>query len=162
MVRVLVAVDDSDTSVRAAETARKLFGADAEYLALNVGQVPLSQASLAGGVAAPTTWGAVWPMWPVGGDPYPVNRQLGNEMPVGPEVSAQEASRVAEAAGIRDAQAIGDVGDPVEAIVAAADRHGVDVVVVGHTERSWFTRLLTTPTSQEVLKATNRPVLVVR
>src|SRR5918995_1205074 len=39
MTRVLVAVDDTEGSVRAAETAHRLFGDEAEYLAVNVANV---------------------------------------------------------------------------------------------------------------------------
>ena len=61
---VLVAVDDSEGSVRAAETAHRLFGDDAEYLAVNVTNVvdlaaiPWYGAGWGAPYAAP--YGAVW------------------------------------------------------------------------------------------------------
>ena len=64
MTRVLVAVDDSEGSVRAAETAHRLFGDDAEYLAVNVTNVvdlatiPWYGAGWGAPYAAP--YGAVW------------------------------------------------------------------------------------------------------
>ena len=36
MIHVLIAVDDSDTSIRAATTAHRIFGDDARYTVLNV------------------------------------------------------------------------------------------------------------------------------
>src|SRR5215211_6813743 len=64
MTRVLVAVDDSESSVHAAETAHRLFGDDAEYLAVNVtnivdlASIPWYGAGWGSPYAAP--YGAVW------------------------------------------------------------------------------------------------------
>lgn len=54
------------------------------------------------------------------------------------------------------------VGHPAEQIIYDADRHGVDVIVVGDRGRSKFARLLLGSVSKQVVQYANRPVLVVR
>ena len=40
MTRVLIACDESDLAVHAAEVAQRLFGESSEYLLINVGAAP--------------------------------------------------------------------------------------------------------------------------
>lgn len=54
------------------------------------------------------------------------------------------------------------VGHPAEQIIYDADRHGVDLVVVGGRGRSKFVRLLLGSVSKQVVQYAERPVLVVR
>jgi nucleotide-binding universal stress UspA family protein len=54
------------------------------------------------------------------------------------------------------------VGHPAEQIMHEADRHGVDLIVVGDRGRSKFARLLLGSVSKQVVQYAGRPVLVVR
>ena len=54
------------------------------------------------------------------------------------------------------------VGHPAEQIIYDADRHGVDLIVVGDRGRSKFARLLLGSVSKQVVQYAGRPVLVVR
>jgi len=54
------------------------------------------------------------------------------------------------------------VGHPVEQIIYHADRHGVDLIVVGHRGRSKFAQLLLGSVSKQVVQHAGRAVLVVR
>lgn len=54
------------------------------------------------------------------------------------------------------------VGHPAEQIIYDADRHGVDLIVVGHRGRSKFMQLLLGSVSRQVVEHAERPVLVVR
>ena len=54
------------------------------------------------------------------------------------------------------------VGHPAEQIIYDADRHDVDVIVVGHRGRSKFARLLLGSVSKQVVQYADRAVLVVR
>jgi nucleotide-binding universal stress UspA family protein len=54
------------------------------------------------------------------------------------------------------------VGHPVEQIIYDADRHDVDLIVVGDRGRSKFARLLLGSVSKAVTQYANREVLVVR
>jgi nucleotide-binding universal stress UspA family protein len=53
-------------------------------------------------------------------------------------------------------------GHPAEQIIFDADRHGVDLIVVGDRGRSKFARLLLGSVSKQVVQYAGRPVLVVR
>jgi len=54
------------------------------------------------------------------------------------------------------------VGHAAEQIIYYADRHQVDLIVVGHRGRSKFARLLLGSVSRQVTEYAQRPVLVVR
>lgn len=54
------------------------------------------------------------------------------------------------------------VGHPAEQIIYHADKHGVDLIVVGHRGRSKFARLLLGSVSKQVTEHAGRQVLVVR
>lgn len=54
------------------------------------------------------------------------------------------------------------VGHPAEQIIYSADRHAVDLIVVGNRGRSAFTRLLLGSVSKQVTEHAGRAVLVVR
>ena len=54
------------------------------------------------------------------------------------------------------------VGHPAEQIIYYADKHSVDLIVVGDRGRSKFARLLLGSTSKQVTEHAGRPVLVVR
>ena len=69
MTTVLIAVDETDSSVHAVETAHRLFGDDAEYLVLNVGggtyvPVPIFPGEM--GLISPLAWAPIGPV-PTGG-----------------------------------------------------------------------------------------------
>jgi nucleotide-binding universal stress UspA family protein len=158
MTRVLVAVDDTEGSVRAAEAAHRLFGEAADYLAVNVtnvldmAAVPWYTAGWGAPYAAP--YGAVW--------------AYRSDVTIDPDgvadseqVAENQAREVADQSGLTDAHALGEAGDPAEAVLHAADEHHVDVIVVGTHHRGWFDRLLRPSVSKEIVRSSTVPVLVV-
>ena len=68
---------------------------------------------------------------------------------------------LAAAKGIKAHFEVG-VGHPAEQIIFDADRHGVDLIVVGDRGRSKFARLLLGSVSKQVVQYAGRTVLVVR
>jgi len=163
MTHVLLAVDDNETSVAAARTALRLFGEDADYTVLNVAD------------NAPVKWGedaleygTVYPLavpagGVVGGVPLVVRSTGGNDRTTDRvEAAQQTAQELAHEVGIHEATAVGDTGDPAEAIIAAAKSQHADVVVVGSHERGWFKRLFSSSVSDAVIRESEIPVLVAR
>lgn len=158
MTRVLVAVDESEGSVRAAETAHRLFGDDADYLAVNVTNVvdlatiPWYGAGWGAPYAAP--YGAVWAYRSdVAVDP--------TGSADGEQMATTHAREVAEESGLPGAEAVGEEGDPATAVLRAAVERDVDVIVVGSEHRGWLDRVLRPSVSKEIVKHAGVPVLVV-
>lgn len=145
-MRVLIAVDGTPEAERAAERARALFGEAADYLAINVVPDPTTYVDPAIG------FGAVYG--------YPLMATV-----------AEEGERVRDARGVAAATAavaglvaepIGEIGDPATTIVAAADEHDVDVIVVAASDKGWFSRLVSGSVSASVVRDAHVPVLVAR
>jgi nucleotide-binding universal stress UspA family protein len=157
MTTVLLAVDESDASLEAVRRARDLFGTSATYLAVNVAERAPAW------TAQPMPWGAVYP-FPfeaaipiVGGSEQPA---LDGDAPAPEDAARGTAEHVSAAAGV-DASAIGEVGDPANAILAAAESHDADVIVVGSTRKGWWRRLFEGSVSQDVVRESPRPVLLI-
>lgn len=149
MPRVLIAADESDVSVEAARVAHALFGDTAEYLLINVG-ITIDSTQFAWGEAAAIAMPmAIYPPSLAGDDDERIDE------------ASHHAADIASDAHI-DAEAVGAVGDPADAILAAARQHAVDVIVVASHERSWFDRLLRPSVTQELLREARVPILVVK
>jgi nucleotide-binding universal stress UspA family protein len=152
MSTVLLAVDETSESEHAARIARELFGPSANYLALSVTDRVIPWYPL------PMAWGGVYPYavaYP------PVGEVVGDSV----RAEEREAHDIAAAAAANadvDAEAVGVAGDPVDAILQAAEEHDVDVIVVGASERSWWQRLFEGSVSNDVTRLSHRPVLLVR
>lgn len=163
MTKVLIAVDDTEHSTRAARAAHTVFGDHADYLVISVGGVEPT-----GWGSEPMHWGVAYPAILPGASAagaYPLvisGKSSGETSGADPiDRAEQVAGNIAAAADIPAATPIGDVGDPVPAILQAADTHGVDVIVVGASHAGWFARLVARPVAESVLEGSDRPVLVV-
>ena len=145
-MKVLIALDDSAVSSRAAREATRLFdGPGTEFFVINV--ATLTVPWIAGapyGVIAPIR---IDPRWN------------------GPGFDADDADvelmERAETVGVPSPQIVTDVGDPVTLICRAADEHDVDVVVVGSHDKSALRRLFDPSIADGIVRDTYRPVLVV-
>lgn len=165
-MKVLLAVNDSDDSVKVARTARSLFGDDASYIVVSVGQ---PQMPVWGG--DPLTWGVPYPLTvpgPAAGDlPFVTPGDGHPAPPPGAEPSAaemalQRAEQVSDTAGLPSSTPIGARGDPADRIRDVATDQSVDVIVVGaHDRGGWLRRLLDPSVTSAVLRGADRPVLVV-
>lgn len=161
-MRVLVAVDDGETSRRAARVAHSLFGEHADYWVVSVGDPDLVLWR-----DMPMVWGVPYPVMLMGGAEGEV---FGDRAPVGPsgfeetdnaERARETAQHVAEDVALPDATPLGATGDPAAQIKHIADEHDVDVIVVGWHEASWWRRIVEPSVPKEVLRHVDRPVLVV-
>jgi nucleotide-binding universal stress UspA family protein len=144
-MRILLALDHSTASVRAAWSARRIFGrGEPEYHVVNVAREPVPW------VAAGPGYGSSFPV-----DPDELRLEAGQD-------SRERIGEVAQVAGIPDPQVEVVRGDPASEICEAAERHDVDVVVVGAHDKSILQRLFDPAVSTGVIRGTTRPVLVVR
>jgi nucleotide-binding universal stress UspA family protein len=145
VTRVLVALDGLPESVRAARAAVDLFGAEQEYLIVNV-------------APGARTWdddvafGVVIPMSDV---------EWETVTDAVDDAAQSKAKTGAVDAGIEPAEIIVEHGDPVAAICGAAESHDADVIVIGSHDRGRLKRMLTPSIADGVVHTTSRPVLVV-
>jgi nucleotide-binding universal stress UspA family protein len=155
-MRVLIATDESDHAVLVAERARCLFGDEVEYLFLNVAAFP-----------APTGWAAGWgastPMTAAATFDGSIEDALTtSQLQLLARKAKRHAAEICARTPMLSAEPIGDVGDPVNCILAAAHARSVDVIAVGFHDRSWLSRLFVPAVSKEVVRVSDIPVLVVR
>ncbi len=162
MRTVLVAIDDSDASRRVADFVNRFFerSPDLDLIGVNVGQLEVAW------VPAAIPWGGMY-AWPVATYPptgaVPATAAAEGEPSIDEQNAAarREAQERAAAAGLRDARATGEVGDPAEVILAAAEERDVDLIVMGTNHKGLLQRFLSPSVSREVLRQSDRPVLVV-
>jgi len=151
MTTVLVAVDETEEAIEAVRTARALFGAEADYVAVNVAERAPAWTTV------PVTWGAVFPLEPAfPGGPDDRLFDADDEL----HAAKATAEEVAGQAGV-EATTLGEVGDPASAIIAAAETSAADVIVVGSSRKGWWRRLLQGSVSEQVLRESPIPVLLV-
>ena len=140
MTKVLVALDDSVASLRAAREAARLFP-EAEFLVINV-------------TRRAVPWVAGWEY----GSAYTVETV---DLPA-EGMHDDELSALATEAGLDPAEVLTvEGGAPADAICDAAEVHDADVIVVGSHDKGVLRRLLNPSVAQAVVHGTYRPVLVV-
>ncbi|MEZ5410080.1 MAG: universal stress protein [Acidimicrobiales bacterium] len=160
MRKVLVAIDGSEATHRVVAFVNHFFqgnggGGDVEVIGVNVGLAD----------TVPPT-GFIIPDGAMFGMAYPwyYDRPSGEwaEMAAREDDEArQEAAAVVAESGLEDAEALGRLGEPADTIVRVADEQDVDLIVVGDNHRGALQRLLAPSISREVVKRSERPVLVV-
>lgn len=153
MKQILVAVDETDGSRRAAEFVERFFaGMDVSITAVNVARVPVEW-------LGPAPYGGllVWP-WGASGAVREDERSRVDDAMARQEADSQA---VAVAQAPADAEVSVVFGEAVEAISQAADSEGADVIVVGSNHKGLVQRLLGGSVSEELARSSSIPVLVV-
>jgi nucleotide-binding universal stress UspA family protein len=152
---ILIAYDGSDAARAAVREAGGLF-APARALVLTVWEPALAQLML---TPDPTGLGSSTFM--------PYDPAVAHEVERAGEERAQriadEGARLADDAGLRARALVAeDSAAPADAIVAAADTHGVSAIVIGSRGLRGLKAKLLGSTSSDVLRHARRPVVVVR
>jgi nucleotide-binding universal stress UspA family protein len=148
MRRILVAVDESAASRRAAAFVDGFFkGDDIAVVAVNVARVPVEW-------MPPAPYGGVY-TWPAGrpGDSSALDEALAREEARGEAIAAAQAPHDADIEVV--------FGEAVEAILRAAEDENADLIVVGSSEKGFLQRLFGGSVSQQLTRTATRPVLVV-
>lgn len=160
MTRVMMAVDGSDLDEAVVDTARRLFGPDADYWAVNVQGYDSVSGTASPSAMFPTAYGMA----------YPVMLPSAYEIRPGPEggptpgqAAVQRARSIAASAAARaaDVEAVGEVGNPAVVIRRTALEHDVDVVVLGVHHRGWFSKLLDPSVTDDLIEESPAPLLLV-
>jgi nucleotide-binding universal stress UspA family protein len=165
MTQVLIAVDDSESSVNTARIAYKLFGDSATYTMVNVAdRTPLMWGgdALVWGIGYPVMIGPSGAVTAAAASAPPTDASAAEVDTAPIDAAIQVAQDVADEAHIPNPQIVGEIGDPATAIIAAAHHHQADVIVIGSHERGWFSKLLVPSTSGAVVRETDIPVLIAR
>ncbi|HEY8526306.1 MAG TPA: universal stress protein [Acidimicrobiales bacterium] len=149
MSRILVAVDDSDASRRAAAFVDGFFHGqdDVSIVALNVAHVPVEWMP-----AVPYGTVAPWPAAPTA-DRAAVEEAMAREEG---EAEAMTAARAPQGAEVEVV-----FGETVDAILTAAEEEGADLVVVGSNDKGFLQRLFGGSVAEDLTRRSPRPVLVV-
>jgi nucleotide-binding universal stress UspA family protein len=167
MTQVLIAVDDSESSIKTARIAYALFGDSAQYTVVNVAD----QTSIMWGDDT-LAWGVGYPMMMTsvahpeivgpGSDPAEGSDAAAvvDNAPI--DAAIQVARDVADEAHIPTPQVVGEVGDPATAIITAAHHHKADVIVVGPHDRGWLSSLFAPSVSSALVRESDIPVLIAR
>ena len=146
--KILVAVDDTEASQRAAAFVEEFFqGHEVSLTALKVARTPVE-------------WMPASPYGPVAAWPH----DTAGDSAATEDAFARQKARTAEVAdsqGPEGAAVEVGFGDPAEAIVIAADNMEADMIVVGSHDKSVLDRLFRGSVSEEVVRKAPRPVLVV-
>jgi nucleotide-binding universal stress UspA family protein len=148
MRHILVAVDESDASRRAASFVDQMFGDrdDVSIVALNVARVPVEW-------MPPAPYGGLY-SWPFGvDDRSPFDAAMAREEAEGRAVAAAQAPPGADIEVV--------AGQTVEAIERAAEDENADLIVVGSNDKGFLQRLFGGSVSEELARHRTRPVLVV-
>jgi nucleotide-binding universal stress UspA family protein len=151
--RILVAVDRTEGSRRAAEFVDRFFaGMDVGITAVNVARAPVD-------AVPPVPFGGVFPWGPAG--PYlAAGDRTAWEEAVVREQQAGEVVALAQAPADADVEVV--FGEVVEAILSAADDENADLIVVGSNDKGFLQRLLGGSVSEELARKAPRPVPIVR
>jgi nucleotide-binding universal stress UspA family protein len=164
----MIAVDGSELDEPLASTAHRLFGDGAQYWAVNV-RLRTDESA----VPMPTTFPAMYGGSFIGfgtaypylaPNPYEVQvTDVGPAGDLGPHraSSASAGSETPDHERTDEVAHLAEVGDPPEAILRAARHNEVDVIVVGDHDRSWWSKLIDPPVSDELIDRAEIPVLVV-
>ncbi len=151
---ILIAYDGSEAARAAAREAGALF-APASALVLTVWEPALTQLML---VPDPSGMSSTF---------MPYDPAVAHEVERASEGHAQqiaeEGVRLANASGLQARALLAeDSAAPADAIVAAADAHGVRAIVIGSRGLRGLKSKLLGSTSSDVLRHARRPVVVVR
>lgn len=141
-MRVLIAVDETPESLYAARCAHRLFGDQATYLIASIGE-PSSHLL------------AIDPFGAVALDVHTITQPS-------KEHCAYTATRVAEQAGLLEAEIVTQIGRAGPALCDLASELNADALVVGDHDRGFLSRLIDPSVKRYVIDHAPCPVVVAR
>lgn len=157
MRQILVAVDDSAASERAAAFVNRFFAdLDVKITAVNVGSAPLGW----GPYAAPP--GLIHPWSSLSAPAAAPPPVVGADADRGFDVARDTGARTIESSGIQAEDEVVEFGGGIaDTLIEVARERGVDLIVVGSNHKSMFDRLLSPSVSKDLAESAPVPVLIV-
>jgi nucleotide-binding universal stress UspA family protein len=159
MIRtILTGYDGTEEAEHALERTAELAAAlDARVVVLTVGRSIAAAPELAPALdPLMATAGPMAPAFP----PEPATQVSEAELDEPTLHTLERARRALSAKGI-DAEYVSEVGDPTELLLAAAEAHDADLVVVGSREHGFLERLLGDCVDENLARRARRDVLLV-
>ncbi|MGK0274306.1 MAG: nucleotide-binding universal stress UspA family protein [Ilumatobacter sp.] len=147
--KVLIAVDGTDRDRSVVRQALDLFGDDADYVVISVCPEPAAMGAASVSYATASAFSA------------PSLSHFADGLDADAHEAEDVAERTADEAGMSDAETVGEVGNPATVLLQQAADSEVDVLVIGASERNWFSRLFEPSVEASVLNRATCPVLVV-
>lgn len=148
--KVLIAVDGTESDRSVVRQTLDLFGNDASYVVISVNPDAAAMGAASVSYATALAFSA------------PSLSRFADGLGIDADEAEHVAERVASEAGMSSAEIVGEVGNPATVLLEQAAVSGVDVMVIGASERSWFSRLFEPSVEAAVLNRATCPVLVVR
>ena len=154
MRQILVAVDEGAASERAAAFVNDFFaGLDVSILAVNVGSSPL----VWGGYPAAPGLLYTWPY--AAAVPAVTADERGELLD---EARHDAADAAVQSSGLHPDETVVELGgDVAEALRRVAVERGVDLIVVGSSDKGFLERMVAPSVSKDLAKSAPAPVLVV-
>lgn len=149
MTTVLIAVDGTEHDRSVVRSALDLFGSDSDYVVVNVRGEPAMLGAASVSYASASAFSVL------------ALADFADGLEVEAEKAEDSAEHAAAASGLGGAEVVGEVGDPATVLLTVAEEHDVDVIAIGSSERSWFSRLLDPSVQHAVVERASCPVLVV-
>lgn len=158
MRKLLLAVDETEASERAAKFVERFFGGtEVAIRAVNVARNPIRWGvpATSYGWVPPVPYGGVygWPWGYRAEDTEYADDAIAREK--------EHATAVARAHAPTGAEVDVEFGDVVDAITNAAEDQEADLIVVGSNHRSLLERVIDPSVSRKLVREAPRPVLVV-
>lgn len=149
MTTVLVAVDGTESDREVARRAIRLFGDDATYVVVSVSDEPRVVGAASISYAAAATFS------------MPKLSNFADGLDDDMDEAEEIARRAATDAGLSDADALGEAGDPATVLIEVAEEHDADVIAIGASTRGRFSKLFDPSVEDAVVDRSPIPVLVV-
>lgn len=147
--KVLIAVDGTESDRSVVRQTLDLFGDEADFVIISVNPDAAALGAASVSYATAMAFSA------------PSLSRFADGLGIDADEAEHVAERVAGEAGMAAAETLGEVGDPATVLLEQAAASGVDVIVVGASERGWLSRLFDPSVEAAVVDRSICPVLVV-
>lgn len=149
MSTILIAVDGGASDPSVIRQALEVLGEEHDYVVVSVSDEPAMLGAISMSYASASVLSV------------PSLSQFADGMGLDADAAEDIAEHAAMTAGLTGADAVGEVGDPATVLIEVAKDRGAAVIVIGASQRNWFSRLFDPSVEAAVVDRAPCPVLVV-